>query len=92
MEPSRHSFERGTFAARFEGGPRHGTAAVVSGVGPGQPPDLIRTPGQPTGVYLLAGGARADGTLPYWWMSRTRLAALRARGDRRRGGHILTIP
>ena len=92
MEHPPGSSERRTFAARFDHGPRHGTVAFVVGLESGQPPDLIRTPGQPTGVYLLAGGARRDGSLPYWWMSRARLAALRARGDRRRGGRILNIP
>jgi hypothetical protein len=86
------SSERPTFMARLEGGPRRGSVLVVKGRDTGYPPDLIRIPGLPTGIYVLAGLARRDGGLPYWWMSRTRLAQLRARGDRRRGGRILNIP
>ena len=82
MEPSRDSFEPGTFVARFERGPRQGTVALVLGLESGQPPDLLLAPGHLDGIYVLAGGAHPDGSLPYWWMSRKRLAALRALGDR----------
>ena len=82
MEPSRDPFERGTFAARFERGPRRGTVAFVLGLESGQPPDLLLAPGHSDGIYVLAGGAHPDGSLPYWWMTRKRLAALRALGDR----------
>jgi len=91
MERSWDPSGRRTFAARFEGGPRHGTVALVLGLESGQPPDLIRKPGRPDGVYLLAGGARRDGSLPYWWMTRTRLAALRARGERRPAERIANL-
>jgi hypothetical protein len=92
MDLTHSTSPRRTYVARFEGGPRHGAAAQVRAVASGFPPDLIRHPGQPTGVYLLAGGPRADGSVPYWWMSRMRLADFRARADRRRGGRILSIP
>jgi hypothetical protein len=82
MEPSRDWSESGTFVARFERGPRHGTVTVVLGLETGQPPDLLLAPGHPDGIYVLAGGAHPDGSLPYWWMSRKRLAVLRALGDR----------
>lgn len=83
MESSRDWSERRTFVARFERGPRDATTASIVGLECGQPPDLLLSPGHLEGIYVLAGGARADGSLPYWWMSRTRLAALRALGDRR---------
>ncbi len=82
MEPSRDWSESGTFVARFERGPRHGAVTVVLGLESGQPPDLLLAPGHFDGIYVLAGGAHPDGSLPYWWMSRKRLAALRALGDR----------
>ena len=75
--------ERRTFTVRFEHGPNHGTVASIVGLESGQPPDLLLTPVPSDGVYVLAGGARRDGSLPYWWMSRTRLAAIRARGPLR---------
>ena len=90
MEPSRDWSESGTYVARFERGPRHGTLSVVLGLETGQPPDLLLAPGHLDGIYVLAGGARADGSLPYWWMSRTRLAALRALGDRPPADRIAT--
>jgi hypothetical protein len=82
---------RRTFLVRFEQGPRHATVATVVGFESGQPPDFIRPPGQ-RGVYVLAGDVRGDGSLPYWWIPRTRLTGLRARFDRRRGGRILNLP
>jgi hypothetical protein len=90
MEPSRDSFEPGTFVARFDRGPRHGTVAFVLGLESGQPPDLLLAPGHSEGIYVRAGGAHPDGSLPYWWMSRKRLAALRALGDRPPADHIPT--
>jgi hypothetical protein len=72
------------FAARFEGGPRDGTWAYVRGTERGEPPDIVRSPGRPDGLYLLAGGTRRDGRLPYWWMSRRRLAYLRSSAGRHR--------
>ena len=79
------------FAARFEGGPRNGSMAYVRGTEYGQPPDLIRSPGRPDGLYLLAGGPRGDGRLPYWWMTRRHLANLRAYGGRRRSDRIANV-
>ena len=81
--------ERRTFSARFEHGPNHGTVVPVLGLAFGQPPDLLLTPHPSDGVYVLAGGPRRDGSLPYWWMSRTRLAAIRARGEVRVGGDAI---
>ena len=51
---------------------------------------LLLAPGHLDGIYVLAGGAHPDGSLPYWWMSRTRLAALRALGDRPPADRIAT--
>jgi hypothetical protein len=82
MEPSRDWSDSGTFVARFERGPRHGTVTLVPGLETGQPPDLLLAPGHSDGIYVLAGGAHSDGSLPYWWMSKKRLAVLRALGDR----------
>jgi len=76
------------FAAKFEGGPSNGSLAFVRGNECGQPPDLVRSPGRPEGLYLLAGGPRADGRLPYWWMTRRHLANLRVYGGRRRSHRI----
>jgi hypothetical protein len=80
MRPSWDSSDGGSFPARFEDGPRRGTVAFVLALDTGQPPDLLLVPGRPDGVYLLAGGERGDGSLPYWWMTRKRLAAIRAMG------------
>jgi hypothetical protein len=90
MEPSSDWSEPRTFVARFERGPRDATAASIVGLDLGQPPDLLLVPGRLDGIYVLAGGVRADGSLPYWWMSRTRLAALRALGDRPPADRIAT--
>jgi hypothetical protein len=82
MESSRDWSEPRTFVARFERGPHDATTASIVGLPFGQPPDVLLAPGRPDGVYVLAGGAHPDGSLPYWWMSRKRLAALRALGER----------
>ena len=67
---------RRTYHAQFEGGPRHATHTVVLALDSGQPPDLLLTPGRPGWIYVLAGGALADGCLPYLWMPKSRVAAL----------------
>jgi len=82
---------RWTFAAKFEDGPRQGTVVSVLSLESGQPPDVLLIPGRSDGVYVLAGGARRDGSMPYWWMSRTRLAALRGLGDRRLADPIANL-
>ena len=91
MEPSSDWSEPRTFVARFERGPRDATAASIVGLHLGQPPDLLLVPGHLDGIYMLAGGAFRDGSLPYWWMSRTRLAALRALANRRPADRIANI-
>ena len=72
--------ERRSYPVRFEGGPRDATQTVVASLDSGQPPDVLLTPGRPGWVYVLAGGARDDGSLPYLWMPRTRIASLRRLG------------
>ena len=67
---------RRTYNAWFEGGPRDATQAEVRGLDSGQPPDLLLTPGRPGWIYVLAGGARPDGTLPYLWMPKSRVAGI----------------
>jgi hypothetical protein len=69
--------ERKMYRAWFEGGPRDATHTAVLGLASGQPPDVLLTPGRPSWIYVLAGGVRPDGTLPYIWMPRNRAAALR---------------
>jgi len=54
----------------------------VLGLESGQPPDILLTPGQPEWIYLLSGGPRADGGLPYTFMSPTRAALVRSRALR----------
>jgi hypothetical protein len=71
-----------TYHARFEGGPRDATQAAVLGLDSGQPPDLLLTPGRPSWIYVLAGGARHDGSLPYVWMPTGKIQALKLLGDR----------
>ena len=71
-----------TYYARFEGGPRDATMTVVPGLDSGQPPELLLTPGRPNWIYVLAGGARKDGSLPYLWMPRSRIDALELLGIR----------
>ncbi len=82
--------ERPTYVVRFEAGPRDGTVTAVLGLESGEPPDILLTPGQPDWTYVLAGGPRGDGSLPYLHMPQRRAARVRARGrqisaSRRRG-------
>ena len=72
-----------TYVARFEDGPRAASTSVILGLESGQPPDLLLTPGQPDAVYMLAGGEREDGSLPYIWMPRSKVSALRRMAERR---------
>ncbi len=72
-----------TYVARFEDGPRDASTSVILGLESGQPPDLLLTPGQPDAVYMLAGGEREDGSLPYIWMPRSKVSALRRMAERR---------
>lgn len=83
MERSRRWSDRPTFTARFEDGPRDATLTSVLALDSGQPPDLLLTPDRQSWVYVLAGGEREDGTLPYVWMPREKVAALRRLGKQR---------
>lgn len=76
MDRPRDWNERRTYYARFEGGPRDATQTVVLGLDSGQPPDLLLTPGRRGWIYVLAGGARGDGSLPYIWMPRSKVQAI----------------
>jgi hypothetical protein len=82
MHDSRTWSDQPTYTARFEDGPRSSTVAFVLALDTGQPPELLLTPDRTDGVYVLAGGQRADGSLPYMWMPRTRVAALQRLGTR----------
>ena len=75
-----------TYVARFEDGPRDASTSVIVGLESGEPPDLLLTPGQPDAVYMLAGGQREDGSLPYIWMPKSKVSALRRMADRRAAG------
>jgi hypothetical protein len=75
MGPSQHTPALRTYAARFERGPRDGSVTSIVSLDTGQPPDVLLDAGQSSGVYALAGGPRADGSLPYWWMPRRKAAA-----------------
>jgi hypothetical protein len=80
MEPS-HSPALRTYAARFERGPRDGSVTSIVSLDTGQPPDVLLDAGQSSGVYALAGGPGADGSLPYWWMPRRRTEPADPRPD-----------
>jgi hypothetical protein len=80
MPGLRDRIEPKTYRARFEDGPRDATQAVVLGLDSGQPPDILLTPDRPDWVYVLAGAGREDGSLPYLWMPKGRVAALRRLG------------
>jgi hypothetical protein len=83
-EPTdREQPERRTHVVRFEAGPRDGSVAAVLALETGQPPDLLLTPGRPDWVYVLAGGPRSDGSLPYLYMPPSKAARVRARGRRK---------
>ena len=69
-----------TYVVRFEDGPHDAALASVLGLESGAPPDLLLIPDCRDGVYVLAGGARPDGSLPYLWMTVSRVAALRHHG------------
>lgn len=81
-EPTMQGPERRTCVVRFEGGPRDGTLSVVLELETGQPPEILLTPGRPDWVYVLAGGPRRDGSLPYLHMSPAKAALIRARVPR----------
>jgi hypothetical protein len=72
---------RWAYHVRFEDGPRDATQAVIPALDTGEPPELLLTPGRPDWIYILAGGARHDGSLPYLWMPASKVAALRRRRE-----------
>ena len=74
--------DRPTYTARFEEGPRNRTVAFVLALSSGLPPELLLTPDRSDGVYVLAGGERPDGSLPYLWMPKSRIASLQRLGSR----------
>jgi hypothetical protein len=74
--------DRQTFMAHFEDGPRRRTFAAVLALESGQAPDVLLTPGQPDWIYVRAGAERRDGSLPYMHMPPSKVARLRARGQR----------
>jgi hypothetical protein len=74
--------KRPTVIARFVDGPRDGGLTTVLALESGQPPDILLTPGRPDWIYLLAGGLRRDGSLPYLYMPPSRAALVRSQGRR----------
>jgi hypothetical protein len=80
MERTQDWSTRRTYYARFENGPRDATVTTVLALDSGQPPDLLLTPGQRDWIYVLAGGERGDGSLPYLWMPRSKVVALQRLG------------
>lgn len=83
MEHSPSWSDRPTYTARFEDGPRDATLAFVLALDSGMPPELLVTPDRPDEIYVLAGGERGDGSLPYRYMPRSRVIALQRLGRRR---------
>lgn len=83
MQHSESWSDRQTYVAHFEDGPREATVAFVLALDSGQPPELLLTPGRRGDVYVLAGGQREDGSLPYLWMPKEKVAALQRLGRRR---------
>lgn len=83
MDHPRDRNDRRSYYARFEGGPRDATQTVVLGLDSGQPPDLLLTPGERGWIYVLAGSARGDGSLPYLWMPKDKITALQRLGGNR---------
>lgn len=87
-EPIHEQPARPTHIARFEDGPRGGTTVAVLALESGQPPDVLLTPGQPDWVYVLAGGPRRDGSLPYLYMPPKKAAILLHSAARSTGGRV----
>ncbi len=76
-ESQRPHENRQTYLARFEEGPRDGTLTAVLALESGEPPEVLLTPGRRNEVYVLAGGPRRDGSLPYLHMPPSKAALLR---------------
>ena len=60
---------RTTYEARLRGGPDDGAIVRVTALPGGGPPDFFHAGPDDQGVYMLAGSAHADDTLPYWWIA-----------------------
>lgn len=58
-----------TYQARLRGGPDDGALVYVSPLPGGAPPDFFHAGPDDPGVYVLAGAPRADGSLPYLFIS-----------------------
>jgi hypothetical protein len=80
LQDSSNWSDRPTYSARFEEGPRNHTVSLVLGLSSGLPPELLLMPDRSDGVYVLAGGERPDGSLPYLWMPKSRVASLQRLG------------
>ena len=92
MDQPRDWNERKSYYAWFEGGPRNGTQTAVLSLDSGQPPDLLLTPGRRDWIYVLAGGARVDGSLPYLWMPKSKILELQRRGRPQPSEHLGDTP
>ena len=68
----RHGRNLRSYTVTFLGGPRARTQATVTSLVSGEAPDVLLTPGRPDWLYVLAGAARADGSLPYLWMPKSK--------------------
>ena len=59
---------RTAYQARLRGGPDDGAVVRVAALPGGGPPDFFHAGPSDQGIYVLAGSAYADATLPYWWI------------------------
>ena len=64
----------GGYLARFEGGPWHQRKRRLDAAPSGGPPGFVPVHVQAEGIYALAGGADAEGFLPYRRMAWGRVA------------------
>ncbi len=60
---------RTAYQARLRGGPDDGAVVRVTALPGGEAPDFFHAGPDDQGVYVLAGSAHADETLPYWWIA-----------------------
>jgi len=59
---------RTAYEARLRGGPDDGAVVQVTALPGGAPPDFFHAGPDDQGVYVLAGLAHPDESLPYWWI------------------------